>query len=43
MVVGWRGRRWKGDSIENSSWRISEVGGMKGIHLSQEYSEISIE
>lgn len=38
-----RGNRWNGESMENSSWRMSLVGGVKGTHLSQKYSEISIE
>jgi hypothetical protein len=38
-----RGRRWKGESMENSSWITSLIGGVKGTHLSQSYSEISIE
>jgi hypothetical protein len=30
VETGLRGRRWKGESILNSSWRTSEVGGVKG-------------
>ena len=28
------GRRWKGDSMENSSWTLSPSAGWKGTHLS---------
>ena len=38
-----RVRRWKGESMENSSWITSFAGGVKGTHLSQSYSEISME
>jgi len=42
VVEGVRAKRWKGESMLNSSWRESPVGGVKGTHLSQEYSESSI-
>lgn len=41
-VDGSSTRRWNGESIENSSWRESPVGGVNGTHLSHEYSESSI-
>jgi hypothetical protein len=29
-AMGVRGRRWKGDSMLNSSWRASVAGSLKG-------------
>jgi hypothetical protein len=37
-----RGRRWKGESMENSSWMLSPSAGWKGTHLSHWYSESSM-
>lgn len=43
LEYGSRVRRWKGESMENSSWKSSSAVGEKGIYLSQEYSDTSIE
>lgn len=37
VFVGKSGRRWKGESMLNSSWSESPEGTVNGIHLSQEY------
>jgi hypothetical protein len=42
LEMGVRGRRWKGESIVNSSWMVSVDGGTKGERWSRVYSDISI-
>ena len=42
-IDGANGRRWKGESIENSSWTSSLDSGVNGISWSQKYSDNSIE
>lgn len=39
---GTRFRRWKGESMLNSSWMVSDAGGVYGTYLSQMYSESSM-
>lgn len=41
--VGWRARRWKGESMLNSSWRASDEGGRKGVQWVWDQVERSIE
>lgn len=40
--VGMRGRRWKGESMVNSSWRLSWAGRVRGERCVVVYSESSI-
>lgn len=43
VAAGESGIRWKGESIENSSWRSSFAGIVNGSQWSRVYWEISIE
>ena len=42
LEMGFRGKRWNGESIENSSWRASSAGIVRGEKRSDVYSESSI-
>lgn len=43
LEVAVRGMRWKGESMETSSWRRSLAGRVKGIQVFQEYWDSSME